>query len=78
MKKEIFEKKKQKVRFNFIGYFGIILLLHSIYILIVKVSDELPNIYSSKVDYKIIFFSFLISLVILKKSNFLDNDKKDL
>ena len=68
------KKKNKKVTFNYLGYLGIILVLHSIYLVIIKFSNELPNIYGFEIHGKLIFISFLISGVILNKSGFLDDE----
>lgn len=68
------KKKNKNVTFNYLGYLGIILVLHSIYLLIIKFSNEIPNIYGFEIHGKFILISFLISGVVLNKSGFLDND----
>ena len=67
------KKSNNKVSFNFLGYLGIILILHSIYLVIIKFSNEIPNIYGFEIKGQFIVISFLISGVILNKSGFLDD-----
>jgi len=68
------KKKNKKVTFNYLGYLGIILVLHSIYLVIIKFSNEIPNIYGFEIHGKLIIISFLISGVVLNKSGFLDDE----
>jgi len=65
--------KNKKVTFNYLGYLGIILVLHSIYLLIIQFNSEIPNIYGFEINEKLFFINFLISLIVLSKSGFLDD-----
>ena len=65
--------KNKKVTFNYLGYLGIILVLHSIYLLIIQFNSEIPNIYGFEINEKLFFINFLISLIVLNKSGFLDD-----
>tara|TARA_B100001093_G_C25904778_1_gene626069 strand:+ start:41 stop:463 length:423 start_codon:yes stop_codon:yes gene_type:complete len=68
------KKKNKNVTFNYLGYLGIILVLHSIYLVIIKFSNEIPNIYGFEINGKFILISFLVSGVVLNKSGFLDDE----
>ena len=66
-------RKNKNVTFNYLGYLGIILVLHSIYLLIIQFNSEIPNIYGFEINEKLFFINFLISLIVLSKSGFLDD-----
>ena len=68
------KKKKQNITLNYLGYLGIILLLHTIYLVIIKFSNVIPNIYGIEIRGPFITISILVSAIILNKSKILDKD----